>query len=89
MDNQNVAKTGFYYILCIVPKKKVILFIIFSQRDLNIFLVAVGNHLDYRKAKITNFQNSNHEVADVLNITTNETNQSISFEKKAAVNIRA
>ena len=28
-DNQNVAKNGFYDTLCMVPKKKVILFIIF------------------------------------------------------------
>ena len=68
-------------------RKKLFCLLFFPQRDLNIFVV--GNHLDYRKAKITNSQNSNHEVADVLNITTNETNQSISFEKKAAVNIRA
>ena len=41
-DNQNVAKNGFYDTLSMVPKKKVIIFIIFAKRDLNIFVV--GNH---------------------------------------------
>ena len=52
--NRGRAKKGFYDTLCMVPKKKLFYLLFFPQRELNIFVV--GNHLDYRKAKITYFQ---------------------------------
>ena len=36
-DNQNVPKNGLYDTLCMVPKKKVILFIIFSPEGSKYF----------------------------------------------------
>ena len=53
--NRGRAKKGFYDTLCMVPKKKVILFIIFSPEGAKYFR-REEYHLDYRKAKITYFQ---------------------------------
>ena len=49
MDNQNVAKNGFYDMLCMVPKKKVILFIIFSPEGAKYF--RRGESLGLQKSK--------------------------------------